>query len=204
MNAVLPHTTERAKLGIGKMQLVNHNSAVAVGPTVSVRSSKKVEQGVLAGWSTDAANVFLAPPKPLNSWDVSWGAEENYFENNVGNCSAPEEVEAILPCKWMGFKPEVEVDESLTRVCKLCTALVNRFVKFSSEQCAPNTTAKWREHQTLMERLRAVMELLEASIGEAVPILRLQDAAYVRECWLQLQEDERQDVLAALTGHEGV
>ena len=200
MNNVLPFTTNPQRMrGCEKMKLLNHNSASVTGPSVCVRPAKAIPDGVLQGWDADAAAAMLAVPKLMHTWDVSWTDHEAYFEKNVHTCTCPEEVEDMLPSKWIAYRVNSEVDDTLARVCKLCTALVDRFVALSNGDDAENSTSKWRQRQGLFDRLSAVMELLESSIGEAIPILKLRDATFVRECWSSLEEEERQDILSTLS-----
>jgi hypothetical protein len=200
MNTVLPFTTNPQRMrGCEKMKLLNPNSSSVSGPSVSLRPARAVPNGVLEGWDADAAAAMLAVPKLLHTWDVSWTDHDAYFEKNALSCNCPEEVEDMLPSKWIAYRVNSEVDDTLARVCKLCTALVDRFVSLSNGDDADNSTAKWRQRQSLFDRLSAVMELLEASVGEAIPILKLRDPNFVRECWNALEEDERQDILSSLS-----
>lgn len=112
-------------------------------------------------------------------------------------------MEDLLPSKWIGYNTSTEVDVTLARVCKLCTALVDKFVALSANDNEIASTSRWRQKQMLFDRLGAVMELLEASIGEAIPLLKLRDSEFVKQCWDQLQEEERMDVITAL-GDENI
>lgn len=197
---VLPYTTHPLRMqGCEKMKLLNPNSSSVSGPSVTVRGVREVPNGILEGWDADAAAAVLAVPKLLHTWDVSWTDHETFFEKNALACNSPEEVEEMLPAKWIAYRVNSEVDDTLARVCKLCTALVDRFVSLSSGDDADSSTSKWRLRQSLFERLSAVMELLEASVGEAIPILKLRDPNFVRECWNALEEDERHDILSSLS-----
>lgn len=180
------------------MKLINPSSAAATGPYVTIREPKLIVGGLLHNWDADAANSVLAAPKLVDTWDMSWTEDETYWEANVHACVCPEEVEDLLPSKWFGYQVQSDVDETLARVCKLCTALVDRFVSLSQGDNATVSTNKWRQRQVLFDRLGAVMELLEASIGEAIPILKLRDPEFIRQCWGQLEDEERMDVISAL------
>ncbi|EPY24586.1 hypothetical protein STCU_03826 [Strigomonas culicis] len=199
MNAVLPYTTNPDQMmGCEKMKLLNPNSAATTGPYVNIRKPRLVVGGLLHSWDAEAAQSFVAAPKQVQTWDLSWTEDETHWEENVHRCTCPEDVEDLLPAKWIGYRVHSDVDETLARVCKLCTALVDRFVALSQGNSANVSTARWRQHQTLYDRLGAVMELLEASIGEAVPILKLKDPEFMRQCWGQLQDEERMEIVSAL------
>lgn len=199
MQAVLPYTTNPTQmLGCETMKMLNPNSASVTGPYVNVKDPKLVVGGLLHNWDAEAAQVFLAAPKLVQTWDLSWTEDETHWEENVHRCTCPEEVEDLLPAKWIGYRVQSDVDETLARICKLCTALVDHFVSLSQGNNANVSTAKWRQRQALYDRLGAVMELLESSIGEAIPILKLRDPEFIRGCWSQLQDEERMEVMSAL------
>eukprot|EP00658_Telonema_sp_P-2_P035633 TRINITY_DN25873_c0_g1_i1.p1 TRINITY_DN25873_c0_g1~~TRINITY_DN25873_c0_g1_i1.p1 ORF type:complete len:178 (-),score=64.15 TRINITY_DN25873_c0_g1_i1:17-550(-) len=67
-----------------------------------------------------------------------------------------------------------------------------------SEMCIRDRSTG-RLHQTLLLRLKAVMTLLESSIGEAIPILKLKDPEFVRSCWQRLGDNDRHDVFSTLS-----
>lgn len=203
MNNVLPFTTNPQRLRkCQDVKLVNCNSSAATGPTVTARQPNTVTYGVLTGWDSDAAAAYNTADQPPEVWDMGFGDREEYFERHVQQCANPEEVEELLPSKWIGYKVQTDSDDTLARVCKLCTALVNRFIALAEGDAADKSTSKWREHQELLGRLRSVMELLEASIGEAIPILKLGEPKFVKDCWNALQDDERVDVVSLLTQSE--
>lgn len=204
MQAVLPYTTNPAQMeAIEKLKLINPTSAAATGPYVNIREPKLVAGGLLHNWDAEAAQNLLNAPKVVQTWDLSWTAEETAWEEHVHRCTYPEEVEDLLPSKWIGYSVQSDVDETLARVCRLCTALVDKFIGLSHGNNANVSTAKWRQRQTLYDRLGAVMELLEASIGEAIPILKLKDPEFIHQCWNQMQEEERAEVMSALGSQDG-
>ncbi|CCW66655.1 unnamed protein product [Phytomonas sp. Hart1] len=199
MNTILPYTVNPTQMrACERLRLLNPNSAGATGPNVAAREQKPVCGGLLNGWDAAAARVLLEPPGPVQTWDLAWTDEEADWEAQVHRSTCPEEVEALLPARWIGYHMQGDVDGTLARVCRLCTALVQRFVALSAGNNANASTAKWRQRHALYDRLGAVMELLEASIGGAIPILKLQDTEFIRKCWEQLQDDERMDVISAL------
>lgn len=199
MQSVLPYTTNPEQMeSCERMKLLNPNSSSTTGPYVTIREPKLVAGGLLHNWDAEAAQLLLAAPKLVETWDLSWTEDETHWEEGVHLCTNPEEVEDLLPSKWIGYRVQSEVDETLARVCKLCTALVDRFVALSEGDNANVSTAKWRQRQALYDRLGAVMELLEASVGEAIPILKLKDPTFVRQCWGQLQDEERMEIMSAL------
>ncbi|KAH9598114.1 hypothetical protein LSM04_003880 [Trypanosoma melophagium] len=203
MQSVLPYTLNPQRMtGCEKMKILNPHTAAVTGPMVMVRDPNLVNGGLLHNWDANAASSLTVSSKTVHTWDLSWTEKEEYWEKNVGRCTGPEEVEDLLPAKWIGYNVNSDVDETLALVCKLCTALVDKFVSLSHGDNANVSTAKWRQRQMLYDRLGAVMELLEASIGEAIPILRLRDPEFVRECWGQLQDEERMEIMSALNAAE--
>ncbi|GET86744.1 hypothetical protein, conserved [Leishmania tarentolae] len=199
MQSVLPYTTNPAQmLSIEKLKLINSSSAAATGPYVNARDPKLVVGGLLHNWDAEAAHMLLNAPKFVQTWDLSWTEDETNWEERVHRCTYPEEVEDLLPAKWIGYRVQSDVDETLARVCTLCTALVDKFVALSQGNNANVSTAKWRQRQALYDRLGAVMELLEASVGEAIPILKLRDPEFIQNCWRQMQDDERVEIMSVL------
>ncbi|CCW65270.1 unnamed protein product, partial [Phytomonas sp. EM1] len=199
MHLMLPYTTNPTQMrACERIRLLNPNATSATGPNVAVRERRPVCGGVLHGWDAGAARALLEPTGPVQTWDLAWTDEEADWEARVRRCTCPEEVEELLPAKWIGYRVEGDVDGALARVCRLCTALVQRFVALSTGNNANASTAKWRQRQALYDRLGAVMELLEASIGGAIPILKLQDTEFIRQCWEQLQDEEKMEVMSAL------
>ncbi|KAG8346398.1 hypothetical protein TRVL_02767 [Trypanosoma vivax] len=200
MQSVLPYTLNpQLMTGCAKMKILNPNSSALTGPMVTLQEPHLLGSGLLRNWDAAAASaalptIFQSP----HTWDLSWTVQEEYWEQNVERCNGPEEVESLLPIKWFGYNVHSDVDETLALVCKLCTALVDKFVSLSQGNNADVSTTKWRQRQLLHNRLASVMELLEASIGEAIPLLRLRDAEFVRGCWEQLQEEERVEIMSAL------
>ena len=205
LNNVLPHSTAKTRVyGAKPLPMLDPNDALITGPFVSYRNPSAISSGLLAGWDADAARAFLSFSKPVDCWDVSWGEEDKYFVDMVHSCSTPEEVEELLPVKWVGYRLASAggtgaVDETLSRVCKLCTALVDKFTFLAQDDNRDQSAAKWRLHQTLLIRLKAVMTLLESSIGEAIPILKLKDPEFVRSCWQRLGDNDRHDVFSTLS-----
>ena len=200
MKSVLPFTTNPEKhRGLGALKLLNPNSAEVKGPTTSCRRPTMIQEGVLQYWDADAVRaVMQLESTTVASSDLSWTDQESYWESNIGHCTTPDEVEALLPKKWFGYRVETEVDETLSRVCRLCTALVNKFVALSQNDEANRSASKWRLQKTLHDRLLAVMELLESSVGESVPILKLTDEGFMRDCWGHMDEEERLNVMSSL------
>lgn len=203
MQSVLPYTTNPDQMGLcEKMKLVDPHCGSVTGPCVSLKKIRRVASGVLHSWDAEAAQSLTNPPPRPLTWDLSWTAAENKWEQNVLRCHSPEEVEDLLPSKWIAYNMQSETDETLAKVCKLCTALVDRFVELSQGNNASISTGKWRQHQSLCDRLGAVMELLEASVGEAIPILKLREPSFIRECWAQMPDEERNEVISALNAPE--
>lgn len=208
LNNVLPHSTARTRVyGAKPLPLLDPNDPLIAGPCVTYRNPSAVSSGLLAGWDADAARSFLSFNKPVDCWDVSWGEEDRYFVEMAHTCSTPEEVEEMLPVKWVGYRLASAggtgaVDETLSRVCKLCTALVDKFTLLAQDDNRDQSASKWRLHQTLLLRLKAVMTLLEASIGESIPILKLKDPEFVRSCWQRMGDNDRNDVFSTLSSSE--
>lgn len=199
MNSVLPYTTNTEQMQLcERMKLVDPNSGMVTGPCVSLRDPKLVVGGILHNWDDEAARAINAPPPHAVTWDLSWSPSERRWEEHVHTCNTPDAVEDLLPPKWIAYQTHTEVDEALARVCKLCTALVDRFVMLSRDNNASVSAGRWRQHQSLYDRLGAVVELLEASVGEAIPIEKMRDAEFIRQCWVQMPEEERADVVNAL------
>lgn len=199
MQSVLPYATTAEQMRLCEnMKLVNPSSGMVTGPCISLREPRHVVGGLLHDWDASAANAVSHPPPRAVTWDLSWTAGETKWEHEVHRCMCPEEVEDLLPSKWIAYSMQSERDDTLARVCKLCTRLVDHFVELSQGDKVSASTGKWRQYQTLYDRLGAVMELLEASIGDAIPILNLRNPEYIRECWETMAEEERQDVASAL------
>lgn len=199
MESVLPYTTNADQMKLCEnMKLLNSSSVTVTGPCIGAREPKRVVGGLLHNWDFEAAQTLSSPAPNAVTWDLSWTPAESSWERNVHSCLSPEEVEDLLPPKWIAYNRQTDIDDALARVCKLCTALVDKFVELSQDNNASTSTGKWRQHQTLYDRLGAVMELLEASVGDAIPILKLRNAEYIRQCWEQMGEEERADMLSAL------
>jgi hypothetical protein len=199
MKSVMPFTLQPEKhRGLDKIKLLNPNSTEVKGPSTQYREPHRVQDGLLAQWDADAAKAAMSIGAPIETWDFQWTEGESYWEREVLQCVVPEEAEALMPTKWLGYRWEVEIDETLAKVCSLCTALVDKFVALSHSGETDASANKWRLHKSLHEKLQAVMELLESSIGENVPILKLRDPEFVRQCWESMDEDERMDVLSSL------
>nr|CCD11813.1 unnamed protein product [Trypanosoma congolense IL3000] len=200
MQSVLPYTLDPQRMtGCEKMRVIDPNNSSITGPLAVARALEVVTSGLLDQWEASAASAAIPSAEPdLRTWDLSWTVHEEHWEQNVAQCSAPEEVENLLPAKWFGYNLNSDVDETLAHVCKLCTALVDKFIAWSKNDMANTSTARWRRWQALCERLSAVVELLEESMGEAIPLLRLRDPEFVRECWGRLQEEERMEVVSVL------
>lgn len=199
MQSILPFatTTEQMRL-CENMKLLNPTSGMITGPCISLREPKRVVGGILQDWDANGAHAVSSPPSRALTWDLSWTSAETKWEQDVHRCMSPEEVEDLLPSKWIAYSMQSERDDTLAKVCKLCTSLVDRFVELSQGNKVSGSTGKWRQYQSLYDRLAAVMELLEASIGDAIPILNLRDAEYIRGCWEAMAEEERQDVVSEL------
>eukprot|EP00758_Cryptobia_borreli_P004460 Tbor_TRINITY_DN4390_c0_g1::TRINITY_DN4390_c0_g1_i1::g.7816::m.7816 len=227
MNNVLPFSAAPTRMyGAKPLPLLDPNSSQVTGPIVCYRNPSVVSAGVLGGWDADSAHSFLmgggggslgssgigirgnvntSLAAAADTWDVSWTDEDQYFVDNVvDSCHTPEEVEQMLPSKWVGYKLTSDSEEALSRVCKLCTALVDKFISLSSDALSDQSTGKWRIHQTMLHRLKAVMELLEACIGEGIPVMKLKDPEFVKACWQRLGESDQEDVMSALAGSSGV
>lgn len=199
MKLVMPFAQHAEKnRGLDKLKLLNPNSTEVKGPATQYREPRCVKEGLLANWDEDAARAAMAIGPGVETWDYHWSEQESYWEQEVGQCTVPEEVEALIPTRWLGYQWRADVDETLAKVCTLCTALVEKFVALSSNGETDTSANKWRQHKALHEKLQAVMELLESSIGENVPILKLKDPEFVRQCWNSMSEEERFDVLSSL------
>lgn len=199
MQSVLPYTTNPEQISLcEKVRLLDSTSASVTGPCVTRSEPQLKNGGLLHNWDLQAAKTLTAPPPRAITWDLSWGPAEARWEQTVHRCLTPEDVEKVLPSKWIAYNIQSDCDETLAKVCKLCTALVNRFVELSEGNKANVSTGKWRQHKMLADRLGAVVELLEASVGDAIPILNLRDPEYIRQCWEQMAEEERADIVAVL------
>lgn len=203
MQSVLPYTTNPEQMKLcEKMKLVDPNCGTLTGPCISLKEPHRIANGLLHNWDSAAVQSLSNSSPQALTWDLSWTAGETKWEQNVSRCHTPEEVEDLLPSKWIAYNVQSETDDTLARVCRLCTALVDRFVALSQGNNASVSTGKWRQHQSLYDRLGAVMELLEASVGEAIPILKLKEPEFIRECWGQMPEEERIEVITALGADE--
>eukprot|EP00796_Vickermania_ingenoplastis_P012105 gene12105-8329_t len=199
MQSVLPYTVHPEQMKLcEKMKLLDPESGAVTSPQVTAKEPKLLAGGLLHRWDAEAAQALSQAPTQALTWDLSWTAAEARWEESVHRCLTPEEVEDLLPPKWIGYSVQTDSDETLARVCRLCTALVDRFVQLSQGNNASVSTAKWRQHQTLYDRLGAVMELLEASVGEAISIFKLRDPSFIRQLWSDMPEEDRQEVIAAL------
>jgi hypothetical protein len=192
----IPFTLDRNR-SAWRLSLLDANDASLTGPIAKQRAARTVEGGLLHGWNKDAVAAMgqaAAAPAP---WEQArWNERDAYFMEQVGGCSTPEDVDAVMPAKWMAHNPENVVDEKLARVCELCTALVNRHVAWGNE--GPASSAQWQQQQALAAQLDEVMRLLEASIGESITPAALTDARFVSDCWRSLNEDEQAAVQAML------
>lgn len=191
---------------LARVALHDPSDAAATGPSVVARPARKVPRGLLQGWAADAAAALARAPPPPEAWSYAWGPAEAHFERAVAagpaGAATPEEVEALLPARWVGYSlTSADGDEALARVCRLCTALVDRCVALS-RGAAPATAAGWRAQQRLERRLAAVMELLEASIGEDIVVASLGSPGFVRQCWSRLSDADRAYMAEALDDDE--
>jgi hypothetical protein len=175
------------------------------GPRVQKRRPKLVTSGILKGWNAAMANAFTAPPKPFEVWDLRWGDEENYWEANVvqETVTCPEDVERLLPAKWLSYRfDHGDVDTLLSRVCTMCTALVDRYVALSTVS-PPTTPAEWRLRESLHKRILVITELLEAAIGENIPMVSLKDPDFLSSCWSRITEEDQTHLVATLRAGDG-
>lgn len=196
---VMPYVLQPEKFrGLSKVQLVNADSTEVKGTATQYREPPTVAEGLLATWDEGAAHAAMSVGPSVESWFYQWSEQESYWEREVGQCTVPEEVEALIPTKWVGYKWQTEVDETLARVCSLCTALAEKFVMLTNNEQKDSTANKWRLHNALKEKLQAVVELLESSIGEDIPVMSLRDPEFVRQCWNSLNDEDRHSVLSSL------
>eukprot|EP00744_Colponema_vietnamica_P020801 GILI01029602.1.p1 GENE.GILI01029602.1~~GILI01029602.1.p1 ORF type:complete len:207 (+),score=26.71 GILI01029602.1:48-668(+) len=203
MSSILPYSTAATKMyGVKPLSLIDPNNAQVIGPTVCYRNPSVVNKGLLSGWDADAAHALVAMPKPAEVWDVSWTEADQYFVDHVHKCNTPEEVEELLPAKWVAYKTASGADETLSKVCFMCTAMVDRFIELDQSGECDKSTPSWRLHNTLRTRLAAIMELLEGSVGTTYDMLRLKDPEFVRSCWQRLEEEEKLDVMSRLSSRE--
>lgn len=200
--SVMPFTTQPERhRGLERVGLLNPNSADVKGPSTQYREPHRVKEGPLASWDVEAVrSLSLDVSAPVAIWDFSWTEKESYWEREVLKCQTPEEVEGLLPSKWFGYRWDVEVDDTLSKVCTLCTSIVDRFIQLSqpSNGAADVSASKWRLRHTMLEKLQAIVDLFESTIGEHVPMFKLRDAGYVRQCWERLGEEDRAETLQTL------
>jgi hypothetical protein len=196
---VMPFTLQPDKFrGLSRLHLINADSTEVKGAATQYREPPCVSEGLLATWDEGAARAAMSVGPSVETWYYQWSEQESYWEHEVGQCTVPEEVEALIPTKWMGYQWQTEVDETLAKVCSLCTALAEKFVALTNDGQKDTTPNKWRLHSLLKEKLQAVVELLESSIGEDVPMMKLRDPEFVRQCWNSLNEEDRHSVLSSL------
>lgn len=202
LRLVMPFTTQPERhRGLENIKLLNANSTEVKGPSTKYREPHRVQQGPLTAWDADAARALSVDiGVAVSMWDYGWSEKESYWESEILNCHVPEEVEALVPTKWVGYRWDVEVDDTLSRVCSLCTSLVDRFIQLSqpSNGQADASASKWRLRRAMQEKLQCILDLFEATIGESIPMLKLRDAAYVKQCWERFGEDERTEAMHAL------
>lgn len=205
----MPYTTDPALFNAAfeSIPLLNPTLAGSCGPVAAKPlppDKLLIQSGLLKGWTVDGAARLQrsGAEAPLELWDVAWGEQEEHWARVAATASfpTPEDVESLLPKKWFGFRVDTEVDERLARVCKLCTALVDKYIAFSSAAASGRTTAAWRRHEALRVRISAVTEMLESSLDEFVPLLSLKDPNFVVRCWNVLDDDDRQSMVEAVEG----
>ena len=205
MTSVPPHDLKSVgRTPLSQITLANPHDTQCEGPKVQRRRAKRVDDGLLRGWSQQHAAAFTASPKPFSSWELNWGEAEDFWENNVTRetCATPEDVVALLPQKWLAFQFEAgDSEATLARICSMCTALVNKYVALSTT-APPKTTSQWRERETLHRRITAIVELLEASLGEDIPIVSLKDPNFMSSCWSRITEEDQSQLVAALQDAE--
>ncbi|AAZ11684.1 hypothetical protein, conserved [Trypanosoma brucei brucei TREU927] len=202
MHSILPYTLDPERMtGCRKMNTINPYDASVTGPESSARDLDVIRNHLLQEWDRRTTSTVLFNPAAeidIRSWDLSWTERESHWEENVAQCISPEEVEGLLPAKWFGYNTSSDVDETLARVCKLCTALVDKFVELSKGDNANQSTAKWRQHQAMLARISAVVELLEEAVGETLSMYDLRDPQTVRCLWERMDDEDRRKVASVL------
>ena len=189
-----------------RVKLLNPNDPNLCGAVLSVRDPSVVKQGILRGWTVDAAKVLMQPPRaPELIEQAQWTPQDAQFLRSLVHCRTPEQVEATMPRKWLAYDADVDWDSSLARVCRLCTALVEKYLQWSDPSKPaqhPKTTAEWRMRAQLQTRIESVVSILENALGATITLHSFLGtdggAKLLERCWASLDEDAQVGLEAAL------
>jgi hypothetical protein len=210
MSALLPVSLNQSAKVVPSPKVAFSSSDGPAGGCVRTtrisHSNKRVQDGLLMGWHKQQAEQHCNNHKPFSCWDASFGEEERNWEDKAQRESVQtaEEVAQLLPAKWQSYKLEVgEESKELSRICVMCTALVNKYVQLSSGAEVPKSTAQWREREALKRKIDRIMQLLEESIGESIPMASLQDPDFLSTVWAQIDEEDRAELFQAMSGGGG-
>jgi hypothetical protein len=169
------------------LETLNPNATLSKEPFLPRCQVKTRKDGVMQGWRPGCATSVETLVGRFASWDVRWSESEAHWENNVLACNTTEEVELLLPPKWVRTDVHGDVVEDpskLKKVCMLCTASVSRVQFLASLKPTAMSPAMWRELHTLRARIASVVAILENSIGaldDAEEVMR--DPRVMTECW---------------------
>ena len=198
--SVLPHQIDLGKAIArrAELELLNPNEPSLVGTCVGERRVARCTAGLLSGWTKAAVSAMKRPTPPMEGWEqVVWDERDAEFIDQLGaGGMGPDQVEAAMPAKWIPHARDPtgsgRVDDRLTRVCDLCTAVVNRYVAY--EETPPNTPAQWREHEKLKLVIQEVLRVIEAALGEAITPPALRDRNFIKQVWAAMTEDDQLEV----------
>lgn len=205
-----PFTLDFNKMGLQSLQLLDPNDPDLTGPIARKREYRTLVHGAAAagdqqnvakahsplldGWSEHALkHRLIRPDVSVEGWEQArWDAADERFLRRLRGCTAPEDVDDVLPLKWKAHRTDVESDPRLARVTRLCTTVVNQVVDWTSGNAAwaPKSVTDWHRCQELDERIQRMLEMLESTLGESVGVAALKDKAFIKRCWRAMSEED--------------
>lgn len=211
MSQRAPHTVDFSKMGLQTLQLLDPNDPDLTGPIARKReyrtlssnaalaaqnnaSIARAHSPLLEGWSEHALkHRLIKADTSVEGWEQArWEAGDERFLRQLARCTAPEDVDNVMPDKWKAHRSDVESDPRLERVTRLCTSVVNRVVDWTSGNAAwaPKTVADWHRCEALQKRIQEMLEMLESTLGESVGVAALKDPAFIKRCWRAMSEED--------------
>jgi hypothetical protein len=222
MSGKAPNSTDPAKWGLHALSLLDPNDPDLTGPISRKQKYRTLAyhpqqqngalQGphaqLLDGWSEHALKHRLVKPDTsVEAWEQArWDASDERFLRGLPSCTAPEDVDGIMPEKWKPHRSDVDSDPRLARVTRLCTTVVNQVVDWVDRRFperGPKTVAEWHKCEGLQAHIQEVLEMLTASLGEAVNVNALRDPAFIKRCWRSMSDEDHssfEDSLERLVG----
>ena len=202
---MLPHTTAKNKRRF-RLELLPEAVANA-GTTAKSRDKKTVPDGVMSGWTPECVKSLSRPALPVQRWTATvWDASDEAATNSLKKCDCPDEVDGVLPGKFLPHVKDLLFSEKISKFCHLCTALVNKYLRWSSDdpELMPKTASEWRRMEIIAGRVAEVVQLLETTLGESVTPVALADPTFVEHCYMSLTEEDQVIVESILEeGFEG-